>query len=156
MPYIKNKLVVGIVILVIAVAHYLFSPLLISIEANDNIPEVNYVFGPIGTSVKPIVASLTGDLISFEKSAYGNVAIYDNNGQKILRFEDFQIVNGPGLSVYLATDITSEDFIDLGEVKATKGNVNYELPIEIDFEKYDTVLIWCETHNKLYSYAELK
>ncbi|MGV8130892.1 MAG: DM13 domain-containing protein [Candidatus Pacearchaeota archaeon] len=156
MSHIKNKMTIVVVVLIIAVGYHLFSPLLITTEANDDIPEVNYALNSIGTSIKPVVASLSGDLTSFEKSASGNVAVYDNNGQKILRFEDFEIVNGPGLSIYLATDITSEDSIDLGEVKATKGNVNYELPVNIDLEKYDTVLIWCETYNRLYGYAELK
>lgn len=156
MSHIKNKLTIVVVILIVAVAYHLFSPLFIATEANDDIPEVNYELNSLGTSVKPVIASLTGELVSFEKSASGNVAVYDSNGQKILRFEDFEVVNGPGLSIYLSTDITSEDSIDLGEVKATKGNVNYDLPMGLDFEKYDTVLIWCETYNKLYGYAELK
>lgn len=60
------------------------------------------------------------------------------------------------MHVWLATDTNGEDYIDLGELKATKGNINYEIPEDIDFEKYDKVLIWCVPFKVLFGYAELK
>lgn len=156
MSYIKNKLTIVVIILIIAVGYHLFSPIFIVSEANDSLPKVNYVMGsPLGTTIEPVIEELSGEIIPFDKHASGRVAVYDTNGQKILRFEDFETTNGPGLSVYLATDITAEDSIDLGDVKATKGNVNYEIPAGLDLERYDTVLLWCDTYNKLFSYAEL-
>ncbi|MEK6842591.1 MAG: DM13 domain-containing protein [Nanoarchaeota archaeon] len=56
----------------------------------------------------------------------------------------------------MATDTNGEDYIDLGELKATKGNINYEIPEDIDFEKYDKVLIWCVPFKVLFGYAKLK
>lgn len=156
MPYMKNKLTLVVVILVIAVGYHLLSPLFTVKETNDLLPRVNYLMGsPGGTVIKPIIEEFSGEIIPFEKQASGNVYVYNNNGQRILRFEDFETTNGPSLSIYLATDISALEALNLGHVKATKGNVNYEIPVGTDLEKYDTVLIWCDTYNKLYSYAEL-
>ena len=151
----RNKLIILVMILIIAAGYHLFSPIFIVSEANDNLPKVNYVMESPGTTIKPVLEEFSGEIVPFEKQASGRVAVYDTNGQKILRFEDFETINGPGLSVYLATDITAEDSIDLGEIKATKGNVNYEIPASLDLERYDTVLLWSDTYNRLFSYAEL-
>ena len=35
----------------------------------------------------------------------------------------------------------AKDFLELGEIKATKGNLNYALSGDIDTEKYNTVLV---------------
>ncbi len=151
-----NKLTIVVFILVIAVGYHLFSPLFTTMEANEGIPGVTYVMGNFGgTTIRPVIEEFSGEIVSFEKPASGKVSVYDNNGQKILRFENFETTNGPGLSIYLATDISAAEAVSLGNVKATKGNINYELPLNVDLEKYDTVLIWCDTYNKLYSYAEL-
>jgi hypothetical protein len=156
MSYMNNKLTIVVFILVIAVGYHLFSPLFTIKEANDGLPKVSYLMGsPGGTTIQPIIEEFSGNLVSFEKPASGKVSVYDNNGQKILRFENFETANGPGLSIYLATDISAAEAVSIGDVKATKGNVNYELPLNLDLEKYDTVLVWCDTYNKLYSYAEL-
>ena len=50
------------------------------------------------------------------------------NGSNVLRLENFKSTNGPDLFVYLATDDNASDFVNLGELKANKGNQNYEIP----------------------------
>ena len=59
----------------------------------------------------------------------------------ILRFENFRATNGPDLYVYLATDNSASDFVDLGRLKGNIGNQNYEIPEGTDLSKHDTVLI---------------
>jgi len=86
----------------------------------------------------------------------GNALIIDVNGQKILRFEDFETINGPELHIYLSSELGDSDFIDLGKIKATKGNVNYEIPPGIDVAKYNKVLVWCKPFRVLFSYAMLE
>ncbi len=73
----------------------------------------------------------------------------------ILRFENFETINGPDLHIYLSSDLNSEDFIDLGKIKATKGNVNYNVSESLDINKYNKVLVWCVPFGVLFSYAEL-
>ena len=65
------------------------------------------------------------------------------DGSNILRLENFKSTNGPDLYVYLATDDNASEFINLGELKANKGNQNYDIPDDADLTKYNKVLIWC-------------
>ena len=84
----------------------------------------------------------------------GKALLIETDGKKILRFENFKTINGPNLHIYLSSDLDSSDFIDLGEIKATKGNVNYEIPEGTDLTKYNKVLVWCVPFKVLFSYAE--
>ena len=77
------------------------------------------------------------------------------DGSTILRLENFVATNGPGLHVYLATDKRATDYIDLGELKANRGNQNYGIPEGADLETYSNVLIWCEPFRVLFGSAEL-
>ena len=77
------------------------------------------------------------------------------NGENVLRLEDFKSTNGPDLYVYLSTDEHASDFVNLGELKANSGNQNYEIPNNVDLDKYNTVLIWCKAFGVLFGSAEL-
>jgi hypothetical protein len=85
----------------------------------------------------------------------GQARLIETNSQKILRFENFETDNGPALHIYLASDLSSDDFVDLGEIRATKGNVNYEVDASVDTSRYNKVLVWCVPFGVLFSYAEL-
>ena len=85
----------------------------------------------------------------------GKALLIDANGKQILRFEDFETINGPKLHIYLSSELGNDDFIDLGEIKATKGNVNYDVPSGTDVGKYNKVLVWCKPFGVLFSYAEI-
>ena len=85
----------------------------------------------------------------------GSALLIEDNGKNILRFEDFETINGPNLHIYLSSDLGDDDFIDLGEIKATKGSVNYDIPEGVDLDKYNKVLVWCVPFKVLFSYADL-
>lgn len=88
--------------------------------------------------------------------AQGNVyTIPLEDGNNLLRLENFQSTNGPDLFVYLSTDKMASEFINLGELKANKGNQNYQIPENTNLEKYDKVLIWCKSFGVLFGSAEL-
>ncbi|MDP3954462.1 MAG: DM13 domain-containing protein [bacterium] len=98
----------------------------------------------------------------FHKGSGKAIVLDYPDGRKILRFEDFDIINGPALYVYFsestspASNIDSlGDFIDLGPLKGNKGNQNYDLPSDIDLNKYKTVVIWCKEFGVLFPYAVL-
>jgi len=76
------------------------------------------------------------------------------DGSSVLRLEDFKTTNGPDVYVYLATDDKATEFVDLGKIKANNGNQNYEIS-DVDFSKYDRVLIWCKAFSVLFGSAEL-
>lgn len=83
-------------------------------------------------------------------SGTGDAGIFQNpDGSLVLRFENFDIQNGPDLEVYLVpgSDQTSlaEGSIYLGALKGNIGDQNYELPpgTELAPGAY-TALVWCE------------
>ncbi|MEK7151694.1 MAG: DM13 domain-containing protein [Patescibacteria group bacterium] len=91
----------------------------------------------------------------------GTAQIIEQEGKRYLRFENFEVTNGPDLFVYLSesktpgNDLKSLDkYINLGRLKGNVGNQNYEIPEP--FRGYDTVIIWCQKFGVLFSYAVMQ
>lgn len=74
---------------------------------------------------------------------------------EILRLENFKATNGPDLYVYLSTDKSASDFVNVGRLKGNIGNQNYEIQAGTDLSKYNTVLIWCRAFSFLFGSAQL-
>lgn len=92
------------------------------------------------------------------------VVLTDGTDQRFLRFEDdFDVDNGPDLNVYLVAGVPADgdaglfddDFIDLGDLKGNIGSQNYELPIDVDLDVYNTVVIWCVRFGVAFNAADL-
>jgi Electron transfer DM13 len=96
----------------------------------------------------------TGDGIHNAEGIAREISIED--GKQFIRLENFKVTNGPDLYVYLATDKSASDFVNLGKLKANNGNQNYEIPEGTDLTKYDTALIWCKSFSVLFGSADLK
>ena len=79
-----------------------------------------------------------------------------DNVSTILRLENFKATNGPDLYVYLATDNSASDFVNLGRLKGNIGNQNYDIPEGTDLSRYDAVLIWCKAFSVLFGGAKLE
>jgi hypothetical protein len=77
------------------------------------------------------------------------------SGAEILRLENFKATNGPDLYVYLSTDKSASDFVNVGRLKGNIGNQNYEIQAGTDLSKYNTVLIWCRAFSFLFGSAQL-
>lgn len=78
-----------------------------------------------------------------------------SNGSQILRLENFKSTNGPDVHLYLSNNKQANDFIDLGRLKANNGNQNYLIPMDIDFNHYRYVIIWCKPFSVLFGSAHL-
>ena len=167
-------------IVVLGVAYYLISPLWRVVEVDEALvfeetemneettePEEEMEVLPPVEVDEPMpekmmedssdpVATASGAFLPDAHEVAGSATIYEQDGQRILRFEDFDTVNGPNLHIYLATDTEATDYIDLGEIRATKGNVNYEIENAIDLSVYDHVLVWCVPFKVNFSYAVLE
>lgn len=97
--------------------------------------------------------------------ADGDVTIFeDADGTKILRFENFSMVNGPDLRVVLSANAAPQSIedvrlddqdIDLGGLRGTFGSQNYEIPANLDLASYRSVVILSGTLNLLYSIAPI-
>ena len=75
--------------------------------------------------------------------AEGDVKILDVEGQQFLRFENFEVTNGPDLRVYITQDGDVKKGIHLEKLKGSKGDQNYLLE-NIDTNVYNTVVIYCQ------------
>ena len=147
----KILIIIGAIIFIV-ISYILISPLLIDITADERIPESVLMNG---TETMTLVSGTFVDADASHKVSGSAQVIKTTQGQ-ILRFENLEATNGPDLRIYLATDTQATEFIDIGKNKATIGNVNYELPQDVDLEKYDTVLIWCRAFGVLFGSAELE
>jgi Electron transfer DM13 len=78
-------------------------------------------------------------------------------GTYTLRFERFSVLNGPDLYVYLSpsADGYAEGVLELGELKATDGAFNYEIPPGTDVGRYKSVIVWCRPFTVLFASAPL-
>jgi hypothetical protein len=102
------------------------------------------------------------DIDSVHKGS-GTGTIYElPDGNHIVRFEEFNVTNGPQLHVLLATapepTTSSElgEYIDLGGLKGNMGNQNYEIPADVNLEQYQSVVIYCMPFHVVFSTATLQ
>lgn len=162
------KYIIGaIVICILGILAYLFiwTPLQTT-EMNDALPQSE----PEPTSSETVTSEPEAsmeeepDVRIYERVALadtplhpasGYVRIFTEGDQTFLRYEDFETINGPDLFVYLATDEDATEFVNLGRLKATKGNVNYEIPAEVDLSVYSHALVWCRAFGVLFNSADL-
>lgn len=150
----KNSLyIVGVLlgIPLLAFAYYTISPLFINIKADDAHPVVDSA--PSAMIVQPVapvqVAGTAGH------PASGTVRFVEAEGQRYVRYENYKTINGPDIYVYLAKDLDAKEFVNLGRVRATEGNINYEIPAGVDVGDYPYVLTWCEAFGVLFNSARL-
>lgn len=178
----KKIIIVIVVIGALIIGWYLISPIVRVVEVDEASPlgqnDIRNNFEEMSQDVKakfmeevetmknqvipmsdPMTVSKIIAQADFVPSAHdvqGRGLLIDSEDGKILRFENFETINGPNLHIYLATDFTGKDYVDLGKIKATKGNVNYEIDSSVNTEKYNKVLVWCVPFRVLFSYADLK
>jgi hypothetical protein len=84
----------------------------------------------------------------------GVAQIYDDNGKKVLLLNNFSSSNGPDLRVYLSTTTGATSFVNLGELKSTRGKQIYAIPDGTDIDQFKFALIWCQQFSALFGKAE--
>ncbi len=84
----------------------------------------------------------------------GVAQIYDDNGKKVLLLNNFSSSNGPDLRVYLSTTTGATSFVNLGELKSTRGKQTYSIPDGTDIDQFKFALIWCQQFSALFGKAE--
>jgi hypothetical protein len=86
--------------------------------------------------------------------AKGKAEVISVGDISFLRFEDFEVTNGPDLHVYMTKNGDVDSGIDLGNLKGSKGNQNYALG-EINADVYNTVVIYCQPFHVYFASAKL-
>jgi hypothetical protein len=133
----------------------LASPLFIRSELVEAAPP------GITTAAEPdAMVVLTGTFVGADEfhTGGGRASILEvTPGAYVLRFDDFSVLNGPDLHVYLSREPTgyADRALDLGKLKATDGSFNYEIPPNVDVTAFRSVVIWCQPFEVQFAHAEL-
>jgi hypothetical protein len=118
---------------------------------------------PSGTAVLEVKREMQGNFVNVDAihQGSGTAAVLEVDGKRYLRFENFQVTNGPDLYVYLAQGMNPSNdtaslgtYVDLGRLKGNVGDQNYELPEGTG--GFNTAVIWCKKFGVLFSYAVMK
>ena len=88
-------------------------------------------------------------------NAKGIAKIIQVNDMTFLRFENFEVTNGPDLRVYITAGGDVHQGIHLEKLKGSRGDQNYLLE-NIDLGVYDTVVIYCQPFGVYFGQASLE
>ncbi len=135
---------------------YLASPLWIDTVVSEAAPTIT-------TTTAEVIASGEVDGVDFVHQGEGIATVIQTDAGRVLRFEDFEVTNGPALKVWLVAhdnprsngDVTDNEWISLGDLKGSVGDQNYTIPDEVDLSVYRSVVIWCEPFGVLFAGAPL-
>ena len=128
-------------------------------EASENPTSVSEDIGEMMTKTDTNQMSIlkTGEFkgADFFHHAKGQAKIIETGDETFLRFEMFEVTNGPDLRVYLTTDGDVKKGIQLDKLKGSTGDQNYVLGDDIDVELYDTVVIYCQPFGVYFGQASM-
>ena len=102
-----------------------------------------------------VVITKTGEFEGLTgHKAKGIAKIIKVNDITFLRFEEFEVTNGPDLRVYITQNGNVHDGIHLDKLKGSRGDQNYLLE-NVDIEVYNTVVIYCQPFGAYFAQADL-
>jgi hypothetical protein len=88
------------------------------------------------------------------------------DGLTIMRVENLHTTQGPQLPVWLSDTRVANDgsrcrkfgcsnHIDLGPLRANRGNANYVIPDDADTAGFNSVILWCDRFGVSFGAAQL-
>jgi hypothetical protein len=157
----KRRTWIAALAVVGAIGWYLFRPELLFVKTtvNERLPSA-----AAAQTAAPTGALLSGAFHSVAHETRGAATVHDlGGGRRVVRFTGFATSNGPDVRVYLvaapdASDnetVTRAGFIELGRLKGTEGDQNYEIPADADLGTYRAVTIWCRRFSVNFATAPL-
>lgn len=107
-----------------------------------------------------------GTFVSHEHRTRGQVRLLRlPDGTHVLRLEGLDTSDGPALHVWLSDQPVTPDgwrvfddgaHLDLGALKANRGNQNYAVPPGADLARLTSVSIWCARFRVSFGAAQLR
>jgi len=181
----QNRRLIGLGIVALAIAlpvgWYLLSPLFIDRVVEEELPAVaaeataameGAMAEPDKRMEEPMpegdMASMRilaqGEFYDLAHEGEGRATLYElADGSRVLRFEQFKVLNGPDLHVWLVPvdpvpntvgrEITG--YVDLGPLKGNIGDQNYDLPEDLELGDFKSVVIWCQPFRVPFNAAPL-
>lgn len=167
-----KTVVAALAAVVVGVGLWAFEPwrLFTSSEIDEALPTVSTA-RPVAGSPSPS-PSYGGEPVElsagpFEDAEHGTTGrarvIELVDGSRFLRLEDLATSDGPDLHVWLSDAPSGGSWgsyddgrhVRLGELKATHGNQNYEIPADADLRGLSTAVIWCDRFDVAFGTAPL-
>ena len=147
----KTRYIVGGIVglAIVGVAYYGLSPLFRHIKVDEAAPLEQTQTSGQNAAAPAQVLGTAGH------PASGSAHIVRADGKSYIRYENLKTINGPDLYVYLSKDLNAKEFVSLGTLRATEGNVNYEIPAGVEPKDYRYVLTWCKQFGVLFNSADL-
>ena len=112
---------------------------------------------------KPELVELgAGDFEDAEHEVTGRARVLElADGSRYVRLEDLATSDGPDLHVWVTDQPSGGEwgsyddgrYVKLGDLKATHGNQNYEIPDDADLGGLVSVVIWCDRFNVAFGTA---
>lgn len=113
------------------------------------------IISKISPNSQSVIFSKQGEFVGLKGyNATGKAEIISVGKIAFLRFENFQVTNGPDLHVYITTDGDVTTGIDLGKLKGSIGDQNYALN-GTDTKTYDIVEIYSQPFHVYFAEAKL-
>lgn len=108
----------------------------------------------VPTTVAPTVPAApvkvsTGQFVGLDgHQGRGEAAIYRQpDGSLFVRLQDFEVSNGPGLTLYLVPGAGADrpdGGLNLGPMRGNRGNQNFGIPAGTAVDGPHTILVWCQ------------
>lgn len=169
----RTHLFIGLIALLIIVplAWWLGSPLFIDQSVSESNPFAEVVVEEDSAETNPDTMQVDSPNVTTVATATfmdadsahrgsGTATILQQGDQRVLRFTDFEVTNGPDLHVYLVKNIegrseqTFDGYLDLGSLKGNIGEQNYEIAADVDLSEYSGVIIYCQPFHVTFAIAE--
>lgn len=158
-----RAVMVGVVLLAAAGGWYLFRPerLVVDTVVREPLPAAATA---LAAETPPVLQAM-GRFHGVSHPGQGEAAVYRSaDGARVLRLSRFATDNGPDLYVYLvaAPDVRDDATVEraghvsLGRLKGNVGDQNYDVPAEVDLERFRTVVVWCRRFGVSFAAAPLE
>lgn len=156
---------IGGLVVLGAIGWYLFRPELLFVKTtvNETLPGMAAA-QPAGMQrAAESGLVLQGQFRSIAHETVGTASVHDLGGRRVLRLTGFSTSNGPDVRVFLvaAPDAPDDEtvkragYVELGKLKGTQGDQNYDIPAGLDLAKYRAATIWCHRFSVNFGTAPL-
>ena len=138
-------------LVIAATGWYLGSPLLIRTFADEPLPSAP-------AASERVLARGELRFVDAAHNGKGTVRLIELGGRRLVRFEEVTITNAPDIHVYLSRESggkwSEATSTYLGALKATNGSFNYEVPADMTFADYRSVVVWCRNFGVLITWTD--
>jgi hypothetical protein len=152
-------IVAGVVVVALGVGLWAFEPwrLVTSSEVDEPLPSL-----AVDDDGSELVELAAGEFEDAEHDTSGTARIIElSDGSRFVRLEDLASSDGPDLHVWITDQPSGGDwgsyddgrYVKLGDLKATHGNQNYEIPEDAELDGLTSVVIWCDRFNVAFGTA---